>query len=116
ASESGNLCLTTCAGARAGGEQGVGFEPGKPDESLLIEVISGDKPTMPKNAPALTKEQVELISRWVQEGASDDTPAEIDDTISAERPPVYHSAPVISAVAWSPDGQLIAISGFREIL
>jgi mono/diheme cytochrome c family protein len=112
----GKLILTTFAATKAGGEQGVAFEPGKPEESLLVEVISGDKPSMPKNAPPLAKEQVELISRWVQEGGVDDTPAEVDDTISPERPPVYHSAPVISAVAWSPDGQLLAISGFREIL
>lgn len=112
----GKLVLTTYAGTKAGGEQGVGFEPGKPTDSLLVEFISGDKPVMPKNAPPLTKEQVALISRWVQEGAKDDTPAEVQDTITPEHPPVYHSAPVISAVAWSPDGQLIAVSGFREVL
>lgn len=112
----GKLVLTTYAGTKAGGEQGVGFEPGKPDDSLLVELISGEKPTMPKNAPPLPKEQVALISRWVQEGAKDDTPAEVQDTITPEHPPVYHSAPVISAIAWSPDGQLIAVSGFREVL
>ncbi|MBS0264806.1 MAG: hypothetical protein JSS02_22920 [Planctomycetes bacterium] len=112
----GKLVLTTYEGTKKGGEQGIGFEPGKPDESLLVDLISGDKPEMPKNAPPLPKAQVELIRRWVQEGAKDDTPAEVQDTISPEHPPVYHSAPVISAVAYSPDGQLLAISGFREIL
>ena len=112
----GKLVLTSYAGAKAGGEQGPGFEPGKPDESLLVDLISGDKPEMPRNAPPLSKEQIEIISRWVAEGAKDDTPEEVQDTISPENPPVYHSAPVISALAWSPDGQLIAVSGFREIL
>ncbi|HTI49608.1 MAG TPA: c-type cytochrome domain-containing protein [Planctomycetaceae bacterium] len=112
----GKLVLTSYAAAKTGGEQGTGFEPNKPDESLLIEVITGDKPSMPKNAPPLAKELVALIGRWIQEGAKDDTPAEVQDTISPENPPVYHSAPVISAVAWSPDNQLIAVSGFREIL
>src|SRR5207245_3467359 len=70
----GKLLLTSYGATKAGGEQGVGFEPGKPDESLLIEFISGEKPAMPKNAPPLPKEQVELISRWIAEGAKDDTP------------------------------------------
>jgi WD40 repeat protein len=112
----GKLVLTSYAGTKAGGEQGAGFEAGKPDDSLLVEFISGEKPAMPKNAPPLTKDQVALISRWISEGANDDTPEEVQDTISPENPPVYHSPPVISAVAYSPDGQLIAVSGFREIL
>jgi WD40 repeat protein len=112
----GKLVLTSYAGTKAGGEQGAGFEAGKPDDSLLVEFISGEKPAMPKNAPPLTKDQVALISRWISEGAKDDTPEEVQDTISPENPPIYHSPPVISAVAYSPDGQLIAISGFREIL
>ena len=112
----GKLVLTSFAATKAGGEQGVGFEPGKPDDSLLVEFISGEKPTMPKNAPPLSKEQVGVISRWITEGAKDDTPEKVQDTISPENPPVYHIAPVISALAYSPDGQWIAVSGFREIL
>src|ERR1700687_5751018 len=70
----GKLVLTTYAATKAGGEQGVGFEPEKPDDSLLIEFISGEKPAMPKNAPPLSKDQVALIGRWIAEGAKDDTP------------------------------------------
>jgi WD40 repeat protein/mono/diheme cytochrome c family protein len=112
----GKLIVTSYAATKAGGEQGVGFESGKPDESLLVEFITGEKPLMPKNAPPLNKEQVELISQWIKEGAKDDTPPEVEDTISPENPPVYASPPVISALAYSPDSQLLAVSGFREIL
>ena len=41
----------------AGGESGAAIVPGKPDESLLLDYISGDKPEMPKNAPPLAHEQ-----------------------------------------------------------
>src|SRR5437868_1960914 len=65
----GKLVLTSYAAAKTGGEQGVGFEAGKPDESLLIEFISGEKPAMPKNAPPLTTDQISAITRWIAEGA-----------------------------------------------
>src|SRR5262245_32129919 len=34
----GKLILTSYAAIKAGGEQGIGFEPGKPDDSLLVEL------------------------------------------------------------------------------
>lgn len=112
----GKLVLTSYATLHAGGEKGASVEPGKPEESLLIETISGDKPLMPQKADPLTKAQVALIAQWIKEGAKDDTPASVQDTISPENPPVYASAPVISALAYSPDSQTIAVSGFREVL
>lgn len=112
----GQLVLTSYAATKAGGDQGPAFESGKPADSVLIEAVSGERPSMPKNAPPLAKEQVELLDRWILQGAKDDTPDEVQDTIGPENPPVYQSAPVVSAVAWSPDGSLIAVSGFREIL
>ncbi|MFN9371341.1 MAG: c-type cytochrome domain-containing protein [Planctomycetaceae bacterium] len=116
AKASGKLLLTSYDVAQKGGEQGALWTPGKPEESLLIEVVTGEPPSMPPNAPPLTPEQVALLKRWIAEGAKNDTPASVEDTISAERPPVYTSPPLISALAWSPDGQYLAVSGFREIL
>lgn len=112
----GKLNLASYATLKAGGEGGPGFEPGKPDDSLLVDVISGDKPRMPLKAPPLTKDQVTLIARWVKEGAKDDTPAEVQDQITPENPPKYSTPPVISALTFSPDGKWLAVSGFREIL
>ena len=112
----GELLLTSYEGLKKGGDQGEGFVPGKPDESLLIDNISGDEPLMPLKADPLKPEQVALISRWIKEGAKDDTPASLKDKISAENPPTYDSAPVISALAYSQDSKLLAVSGFREIL
>ncbi len=65
----GKLSLVAAESTLAGGESGAAVKPGKPDESLLIQYISGDKPEMPKDKPPLGKEQVALISRWVAEGA-----------------------------------------------
>jgi len=112
----GKLLLTNYELSLKGGEQGALWTAGKPDESLLIDVITGEPPSMPQNAPPLTPEQVALLKRWIAEGAKNDTPSAVEDTITAERPPVYSSPPLISALAWSPDSQLLAVSGFREIL
>ena len=116
AKKGGQLLLTSYADFQKGGENGAGFTPGKPDESLILDYISGDKPEMPLNAEPLDKKQVDLIARWIKEGAKDDTPAGLKEVISAENPPRYTRPPVITAIAYSPDSQLLAVSGFQEIL
>lgn len=112
----GKLVVTTFEALAKGGESGPGIVPNKPEESSLVEVIEGDKPRMPLKADPLKKIQVELITRWIKEGAKDDTPMALQDNISADHPPVYSNPPVITALAYSPDSKLLAVSGFREIL
>jgi WD40 repeat protein len=112
----GKLVLTSYADFKKGGEGGASFEAGQPDESLILDYITGDEPLMPQNADPLPAHEIELIARWIEEGAQDDTPEGVQDTISAANPPVYASPPVITALAYSPDSQLLAVSGFHEIL
>jgi WD40 repeat protein len=38
------------------------------------------------------------------------------DKIDAAHPPVYANSPVIIALAYSPDGSILAVSGYREVL
>jgi WD40 repeat protein len=112
----GKLLLTSFESFKKGGESGEGFTPGKPDESLILDYISGDEPEMPLNQDPLEKHQVELIARWIKEGAKDDTPETAKDTITAENPPQYANPPVITSLAYSPDSKLLAVSGFHETL
>jgi len=114
--QGGKLLLTSFDGLKAGGENGQGFIPGKPDESLIVQFTSGEKPEMPRNRDPLSAKQVELIARWIAEGANDDTPESVVDRITPENPPTYAGPPVISALAYSPDSKLLAVSGFHEIL
>ncbi len=65
----GGLALTNPQAALAGGESGPAIALGKPEESLLIEYVSGQKPEMPKEAPPLAAEQVATLRRWIAEGA-----------------------------------------------
>ncbi len=112
----GNLNLTDFVAFQKGGENGAGFVAGDPDKSLLIQYVSGEKPEMPRGADPLKAEQVALLRRWIQEGAKDDTPAAARETISADHPPVYTTLPVISALAYSPDSQVLAVNGYHETL
>ncbi len=65
----GGLSLTTRAGLLAGGESGPAIVPGKSDEGVLIEYVSGEKPEMPKNGAALTAAQVASLREWIDSGA-----------------------------------------------
>ena len=65
----GGLSLATAGGLSRGGDTGSAVEPGKPDESLLVEMISGEKPAMPQKALPLSKDDVAAIRKWIAEGA-----------------------------------------------
>lgn len=43
--------------------------PGEPDDSYLVELISGDQPEMPQEGERLSDEQVEAIRSWIAGGA-----------------------------------------------
>src|SRR5947209_333211 len=109
----GELDLTTFKALTKGGKHGSSVVAGDPDKSRIIEMISGSEPEMPKDADPLKPEQVQLIARWIKEGAKDDTPAAGTVTID---PPVYTTPPVITSLAFSPDGTMLAVSGYHEVL
>jgi WD40 repeat protein/mono/diheme cytochrome c family protein len=95
-----------------------GIVPGKPTGSYLIEKIAPKKgkAAMPRGKPALQERDIAVISKWIAQGAQDDTPASARVRIDAEHPPVYALPPVISAVEYSADGSLLAVSGYHEVL
>lgn len=113
----GKLDLTSYDAFRQGGEGGPAFEPGYPDLSLVVAYLSGQlEPRMPQKRPPLAEEQIELFRRWIAAGAEDDTPAEFREFVDLTEPPLYHLPPVTTALAYSPDGNLLAVSGYREVL
>src|SRR5262245_4104497 len=113
ASKQSDLDLTTYGGLRAGGRRGPGFVPGAPDQSLLIQFITAAvTPAMPFGQAPLDAHEISTIREWIGAGAKDDSPL---DTTSSE-PAVYHQPPVITALRFSPDGQMLAVSGNREVL
>ena len=111
----GELDLTAYEAFKKGGKHGAAFARGNPEKSRVVEEISGEEPNMPKEGDPLSKEEVALIERWVKEGAKDDTPAGAD-SFKLSAPPVYAAPPVVSAMAFSPDGSILAVSGYHEVV
>ena len=115
----GEYVMTTFAELLKGGDTDeVAIVPGKPDESHLITLITpiDGQAEMPQKADPLPEDQLALISRWVAEGAEDDTPTSAKQRYNMDNPPVYSMPPVISSIDYSPDGTLIALAGYHEVL
>src|SRR5262245_32495166 len=115
----GGYVMTSHADLLKAGDRGQpGVVPGKPDVSVLVEQIvpKNGKAAMPKGKPPLAAADVELLKRWIAEGAKDDTPKTAIDTSSEKNPPVYTLPPVITSLDYSPDGTLLAVSGYHEVL
>jgi hypothetical protein len=65
----GGLNLASRASLLQGGEHGPAVRPGDAAHSLLLRLIAGSPPRMPKTGPPLTAEQVGDLLRWIDAGA-----------------------------------------------
>src|SRR3954453_2114263 len=94
---SGKLSLSSGTALFRGGQSGPAVHAGRPDESLLVQIVSGEKPRMPKFGTPLTPDQVSLIRRWIAEGARVDAAAGGDQTWWSLRPLVRPAAPAAAS-------------------
>lgn len=104
---------------KKGDHEQPGIVPGHPEQSMLVEQIlpKGDKkPAMPKGKEPLSTADIDTIQKWIAAGAKNDTPKTQEHIIDAEHPSVYTVSPDLSCVTFSPDGQLLAVSGYHEVL
>lgn len=119
AKKKGDYVMTDFAALLKGGEEGHAVMPGKAAESNLLTLIKPDakgKVEMPQKAEPLHATQVVLIERWINEGAKDDTPATAKAHYDMAHPPVYVKAPAVTSLEYSPDGSMIAVAGYHEVL
>src|ERR1043166_5981104 len=74
ASRQAGLSLATYADFQKGGNKGAAFTPGEPEKSVVLSYLTGEtKPQMPFGGKPLPDDQIDLIRRWIREGAKNDS-------------------------------------------
>lgn len=98
--------------------------PGKPELSDLYQLLVTTEADerMPKKAAPLPQEKIDLVKRWIAEGAQFDggeKSASLVEIIPArthpKAPETYPLPLPVTALAFSPDGSELIASGFREL-
>lgn len=112
----GSYELTTFSGLFSAGDSGnPAIVSGQPDASELVrQIVPVDgSAAMPKESAPLSETEIDLIRNWIAQGAVNDT-SDLGSTINPQHPPTYSRPPVITSLAYSPDGNYLASSGFHE--
>ncbi len=115
----GEFVMTSHDKLLVAGESGKkSIVPGKSAESYLFgSIVPKDgKARMPEGKKPLDQGDIDLIKRWIDEGAADDTPASARQKFDADHPPIYTHPPILPSLDYSPDGKLLAVAGFHEVL
>src|SRR6266851_6421090 len=107
----GGLVMDSFQALLKGGDNGPVITPGKPDESRLVLLPEGKaKPPMPpKKAKQPKPDEVTVLRAWVAAGAKDDSA-----TVVVHIPDIKPRArvtPAITALAYGPDGKVLAAGG-----
>ena len=115
----GTLDLDTFAGIQKGGHSGPVIVSGKSGESLLYLRITGAvTPAMPLNGKKLADGEIEIIREWIDAGARGPAAGEVVAGRTVAIPdikPRTRVSPLISALAYQPDGKLLALGTFKEV-
>lgn len=117
----GGYVMTSFAKLLAGGDskdKHPAVVASKPEKSMLLQQITpmNGEADMPKGKPPLSDKEINLVKQWIAQGAVDDTPADAVAHYDNENPPTYTRQPVIPSVDYSPDGKLLAVAGFHEVM
>ncbi len=108
---------------RPGSSKDKPVVPGRPLESRLFQLITNtnEDDRMPQKDEPLPAAQVATIRAWIEQGAKLDG-VDRSASLAALAPPVHPAAPpayaaplAITALAFSPSGEVLAASGYHEL-
>jgi WD40 repeat protein len=112
----GDLNMDTVKLFAQGGKSGPAFVPGKPDDSLVIRMVTGQKkPAMPYKQPPLPPAKIDTLRQWILAGARDDS-GPPQPAAGIVIPKSYHIAPAVTALGFSPDGKHLAAACRSEVV
>ena len=115
---------TFAAVLRPGKSKEPAVVPNEPDQSELFKrlITRDEDDRMPQEDDSLPSAQIELFREWIAAGATLDrgepqsTLALLIPRADHPAPPQFYSRPLpILAIAFTPDGQHLAVSGHHEI-
>jgi WD40 repeat protein len=121
-SAGGRLNMDSFAALVKGGESGDAVVSHDAESSLVWIMV--DDGSMPKDADPLSKDQIDLIRRWIELGTPVDAGISTSDElfqvmpeVAQPLPPKSYRVPIpITATAFNADGSVLASSGYHEIL
>ncbi len=94
----GSLDLENYAGVLKGGNHGTIVVKGKPRESRLYTMLTGEaSPAMPMDGKVLAPQQIAMVAGWIAAGAAG--PAKDQ----------FYS------LAWHPSGEFVALGAFKKV-
>jgi WD40 repeat protein len=109
---------------KPGSSKSAPITPGDARQSHLYELLTAtdEDDRMPQKDEPLPKAQIAIIERWIREGATFDGPdpkaslASLAGFIEQPEAPNTYASPVpITALAFHPAGDQIAVGGYHEV-
>jgi len=114
----GGFVLSDFESLMKGGSHGKAIVPGKSKESRLQQMVEGTvQPRMPMSGE-LEAHEIASIKLWIDQGAKLDQDVGQLQALHEPEIPKIKPAPVaqqIGAVAFSPDGTIVAAGGYGEV-
>ena len=92
-----------------GGKTGAAVIPGKPEASPLVQYLAGYRqPRMPKGLPPLADSEIDVVRRWIAEGAKDD-PAPNSQRTTPAPAPLADSEKLLNQALFSANAEQLLI-------
>jgi WD40 repeat protein len=116
AAQKGHLILDTHEDVMQGGRHGASIVPGDAQRSSLVGMIEGRvEPRMPPKS-TLRPDEIAVVRAWIDAGAKDSTlaAASFDERVPRIAP-AHQLAPAVHSLAWSADGRILIVPGYREV-
>lgn len=115
----GGLLMSSYEAILAGGEHGSAITPGESASSRLMQMVEGKRsPRMPYKESPLSASEIDLIRRWIDQGAQppgarDAAPAR--DLRVPDLKPTVPVAGAVAAVAFDPATRRMAVGSYKSV-